>query len=207
MKKSFVNVTPNKGRNNRTLSVKADANEDYVSRHTTFKVEGGGITKSVSIEQDPNPYVYIDCGYIFSSANIQEPYESSSDGVVTYLMFNVKFANFILSSKNRFIIKNVSSLPVNLKNPVIGSIVFLDANDQYLDEVIFEGFITEVVPNSENEGTILSIIDITPAKINKIVEKINYLHDASTTGNIKIGIRIESTGGTGDDLGIVINVI
>ena len=207
MKKSFVTVTPIRGRNNRTLSVKADANENYVSRSATFKVEGGGITKSVSIEQDPNPYVYIDCGYIFSSANIQEPYESSSDGVVTYLRFNVKFANFILSSKNRFIIKNVSSLPVNLKNPVIGSIVFLDANDQYLDEVIFEGFITEVVPNSENEGTILSIIDITPAKINKIVEKINYLHDASTTGNIKIGIRIESTGGTGDDLGIVINVI
>ena len=207
MKKSFVNVTPNKGQNNGTLSVNADANENYVRRHTTLKFEGGGITKSVSIEQDPNPYVYIDCGYIFSSANIQEPYESSSDGVVTYLMFNVKFANFILSSKNRFIIKNVSSLPVNLKNPVIGSIVFLDANDQYLDEVIFEGFITEVVPNSENEGTILSIIDITPAKINKIVEKINYLHDASTTGNIKIGIRIESTGGTGDDLGIVINVI
>ena len=207
MKKSFVTVTPDTGKNNRALLVKADANEDYVSRHTTFKVEGGGITKSVSIEQDPNPYVYIDCGYIFSSANIQEPYESSSDGVVTYLRFNVKFANFILSSKNRFIIKNVSSLPVNLKNPVIGSIVFLDANDQYLDEVIFEGFITEVVPNSENEGTILSIIDITPAKINKIVEKINYLHDASTTGNIKIGIRIESTGGTGDDLGIVINVI
>ena len=207
MKKSFITVVPDTGQNNRALLVKADANEDYVSRHTTLKFEGGGITKSVSIEQDPNPYVYIDCGYIFSSANIEEPYESSSDGVVTYLRFNVKFANFILSSKNRFIIKNVSSLPVNLKNPVIGSIVFLDANDQYLDEVIFEGFITEVVPNSENEGTILSIIDITPAKINKIVEKINYLHDASTTGNIKMGIRIESTGGTGDDLGIVINVI
>ena len=207
MKKSFITVTPDTGQNNGTLSVNADTNESCVRRRTAFKVEGGGITKSVSIEQDPNPYVYIDCGYIFSSANIQEPYESSSDGVVTYLMFNVKFANFILSSKNRFIIKNVSSLPVNLKNPVIGSIVFLDANDQYLDEVIFEGFITEVVPNSENEGTILSIIDITPAKINKIVEKINYLHDASTTGNIKMGIRIESTGGTGDDLGIVINVI
>ena len=207
MKKSFITVVPDTGKNNRDLLVKADANEDYVSRYATLKFEGGGITKSVSIEQDPNPYVYIDCGYIFSSANIQEPYESSSDGVVTYLRFNVKFANFILSSKNRFIIKNVSSLPVNLKNPVIGSIVFLDANDQYLDEVIFEGFITEVVPNSENEGTILSIIDITPAKINKIVEKINYLHDASTTGNIKMGIRIESTGGTGDDLGIVINVI
>ena len=207
MKKSFITVVPDTGKNNRDLLVKADANEDYVSRYATLKFEGGGITKSVSIEQDPNPYVYIDCGYIFSSANIEEPYESSSDGVVTYLSFNVKFANFILSSKNRFIIKNVSSLPVNLKNPVIGSIVFLDANDQYLDEVIFEGFITEVVPNSENEGTILSIIDITPAKINKIVEKINYLHDASTTGNIKMGIRIESTGGTGDDLGIVINVI
>lgn len=207
MKKSFITVTPHKGLNNRTLSVKADANESYVSRHTTFKVEGGGITKSVSIEQEPSHYVYIDCGYIFSSANIEEPYEIYYDGVVTYLRFNVKFANFILSSSPLFIIKNISSLPVRLNNPVIGSISFLDANDQYLDEVTLEGFITEVVPNSENEGTVLSITNMTPAKLNKIVSKINYLYNASDTGNIKMGIRIESTGGTGDDLGIQINII
>ena len=206
MKKSFVTVTPDTGKNNRALLVKADANEDYVSRYTTFKVEGGGITKSVSIEQDPNPYVYIDCGYIFSSANIQEPYELTQDGAFTFLRFNVKFANFILSSSSRFIIKNISSLQVELNNPVISSIG-LSYNNQYLGDITLEEFTTNIVPNSENEGTILSIIDITPAKINKIVEKINYLHDASTTGNIKIGIRIESTGGTGDDLGIVINVI
>ena len=206
MKKSFVTVTPDTGKNNRDLLVKADANEDYVSRYTTLKVEGGGITKSVSIEQDRNHYIYIDCGYIFSVANIQEPYELIYDGSNTILQFDVKFANFKLSSSSRFIIKNISSLQVELNNPVISSIG-LSYNGQYLGEVTLAGFITEVVPNSENEGTILSIIDITPAKINKIVEKINYLHDASTTGNITMGIRIESTGGTGDDLGIVINVI
>jgi len=100
MNKAFITVTPDTGQNNGTLSVTADKNEKYASRYATFKVEGGGITKSVSIEQDPNPYIYIDCGYIFSNANIQEPYRLSHDNGITHLMFNVKFANFILSSMN-----------------------------------------------------------------------------------------------------------
>ena len=116
MKKSFITVTPDTGQNNGTLSVNADTNESCVRRHTTFKVEGGGITKSVSIEQDPNPYVYIDCGYIFSSANIEEPYESDNDGTFSYLRFNVKFANFILGSKNRFIIKNADRKSTRLNS-------------------------------------------------------------------------------------------
>lgn len=65
MQKAFITVTPDTGQNNGTLSVNADKNENYVSRYATFKVEGEGITKSVSIEQDPNPYIYIDCGYIY----------------------------------------------------------------------------------------------------------------------------------------------
>ena len=70
-----------------------------------LRLREGGITKSVSIEQDPNPYIYIDCGYIFSNANIQEPYKLIRNDGVTYLMFNVKFTDFILSSMNQFIIK------------------------------------------------------------------------------------------------------
>ena len=119
MQKAFITVTPDTGQNNGTLSVNADKNENYVSRYTTFKVEGKGITKSVSIEQDPNPYIYIDCGYIFSNANIQEPYKLTHEGAITVLMFDVKFANFILSSRHLFIIKNVSSLQVEFNNPVI----------------------------------------------------------------------------------------
>lgn len=66
MDKAFITVTPDTGQNNGTLSVNADKNENYVSRYATFKVEGGGITKSVSIEQgpNPNPYIYIDLGFI-----------------------------------------------------------------------------------------------------------------------------------------------
>lgn len=65
-----------------------------------LRLRGRGITKSVSIKQDPNPYIYIDCGYIFSNANIQEPYKLIRNDVVTYLMFNVKFTDFILGSMN-----------------------------------------------------------------------------------------------------------
>lgn len=204
MDKAFITVTPDTGQNNGTLSVNADKNENYASRYATFKVEGGGITKSVSIEQDPNPYIYIDCGYIFSNANIQEPYELSH-GTISGLTFDVKFANFILSSKNLFIIKNVSSLQVEFNNPVI-SYINIVSSGQSLGYITLNGFTTEIVPNSENEGTVLSIIDITPNKINEIVAKINSARDASINGDLKIGILIKTTG-TQADLIILINVI
>ena len=205
MDKAFITVTPDTGQNNGTLSVNANKNENYVSRYATFKVEGEGITKSVSIEQDPNPYIYIDCGYIFSNANIQEPYKLTHEGAITVLMFDVKFANFILSSRHLFIIKNVSSLQVEFNNPVIS---FIDINSagHSVGNINLNEFTTEVVPNSEDEGTVLSIIDITPAKINEIVAKINSALDASTTGGIKIAIFIKTTG-TQNNLVILINVI
>ena len=205
MDKAFITVTPNTGQNNGTLSVNADKNENYVSRYTTFKVEGGGITKSVSIEQNPNPYIYIDCGYIFSNANIQEPYKLTHEGAITVLMFNVKFANFISGSRHLFIIKNVSSLQVEFNNPMISSID-ITSNGQSSGNITLKGFNTEVIPNSEHEGTVLSIIDITPAKLNEIVAKINSARDASTTWEIKIAIFIKTTG-TQDNLVILINVI
>lgn len=205
MDKAFITVTPDTGQNNGTLSVNADKNENYVSRYATFKVEGGGITKSVSIEQDPNPYIYIDCGYIFSNANIQEPYRLIRNDGVTDLMFNVKFTDFILGSMNQFIIKNVSRLQVEFNNPVISSIV-LTSIGQSLGNIDLNGFTTKVVPNSEGEGTVLSIIDITPAKLNEIVAKINSARDASSTGGIEISIFIKTTG-TQEDLAIRINVI
>lgn len=205
MNKAFIAVTPDTGQNNGTLSVNADKNENYVSRYATFKVEGGGITKSVSIEQNPNPYIYIDCGYIFSSANIQEPYKLIRNDGVTYLMFNVKFTDFILSSMNQFIIKNVSSLQVEFNDPVISSIVLTSIN-QSLGNIDLNGFTTEVVPNSEGEGTVLSIIDITPTKLNEIIAKINSARDASSTEGIGISIFIKTTG-TQDDLVIRIKVI
>lgn len=205
MNKAFITVTPDTGQNNGTLSVSADKNENYVSRYATFKVEGGGITKSVSIEQDPNPYIYIDCGYIFSNANIEEPYRLTHDGGITLLMFNVKFANFILSQRHLFIIKNVSRLQVEFNNPVISSINLISAG-QSLGNITLNEFTAKVIPNSENEGTVLSIIDITPAKLSEIVAKINSARDASTTGDITITIFIKTTG-TQDNLVILINVI
>lgn len=205
MDKAFITVTPDTGQNNGTLSVNADKNENYASRYATFKVEGRGVTKSVSIEQNPNPYIYIDCGYIFSNVNMQEPYKLTHEGAITVLMFDVKFANFILSSRHIFIIKNVSSLQVEFNNPVISSID-LTSNGQSLGNITLNGFTTKVAPNSEDEGTVLSIIDITPAKLNEIVAKINSARDASITGGIKISIFIKTTG-TQDNLVILINVI
>lgn len=205
MDKAFITVTPDTGQNNGTLSVNADRNENYASRYATFKVEGRSITKSVSIEQNPNPYIYIDCGYIFSNANIQEPYKLTHDGAITVLTFDVKFANFILSSKHLFIIKNVSSLQVEFNNPVISAISFI-SNGQSFGYIPLNGFTTKVVPNSEDEGTVLSIIDITPAKLNEIVANINSASDASTSGKIAISISIKTTG-TQDNLLILINAI
>lgn len=205
MNKAFITVTPDTGQNNGTLSVSADKNEDYAPKYATFKVEGKGITKSVSIEQNPNPYIYIDCGYIFSNANIQEPYRLTREGAITILMFDVKFTNFILSSKHLFIIKNISSLQVEFTRPVIRAISIASA-DQTLGDITLKEFTTEIVPNSENEGTVLSITDITSAKLNEIVATINSANNASTTGQMRIGIFIRTTG-LQDNLIILINVI
>lgn len=204
MDKDFITVTPDTGQNNGTLSVNADRNENCASRYATFKVVGGGITKSVSIEQDPNPYIYIDCGYIFSNANIQEPYRLINNDGVIVLMFDVKFANFILGSGTLFIIKNVDRLRVDFDNPVT-SYVSLTSDGQVVGNIPLNNFTTKVVPNSEDEGVVLSIIDITPAKIDEIVAKINAAMDASTTGSIQITMCIKTTG-TQDNLGILINV-
>lgn len=108
-------------------------------------------------------------------------------------MFNVKFTNFILSSMNQFIIKNVSSLQVEFNDPVISSIS-LASTGLSLGNIDLNGFTTKVIPNSEGEGTVLSIIDITPAKLNEIVAKINSARDASSTGNMEISIFIKTTG-------------
>ena len=121
------------------------------------------------------------------------------------MTFDVKFANFILSSRHLFIIKNVSSLQVEFNNPVISSIDLSSAG-QSLGNITLNGFTTKVVPNSEDEGTVLSIIDITSAKLSEIVAKINSARDASTTGDMKIAIFIKTTG-TQDNLAIIINVI
>ena len=193
MDKAFITVTPDTGQNNGTLSVNADKNENYVSRYATFKVEGGGITKSVSIEQNPNPYIYIDCGYIFSIDNIQEPYKLVNNGGIPSLGFNVKSTDFILSSMNQFIIKNVSSFQVEFNDPVITTIVLVSTS-QSLGNIDLTGFTTKVVPNSEGEGTVLSIIDITPAKLNEIVEKMNSARDAASTEEVGIFIFIGTIG-------------
>ena len=120
-------------------------------------------------------------------------------------MFNVKFADFILSATNNFIIKNVARLQVEFNNPVISSIQ-LASMGQSLGVIALNGFTTKVVPNSENEGTVLSIIDITTAKLNEIVAKINSARDASPTGGLVIYIFIKTTG-TRENLVIAINVI
>lgn len=205
MDKAFITVTPDTGQNNGTLSVNAYKNEYCTSRYATFKVEGGGITKSVSIEQNPNPYIYIDCGYIFSGANIQEPYRLTHEGAITILMFDVKFANFILSSRHLFIIKNISRLQVEFNNPVISSINLTSAG-QSSGNITLNGFTAKIIPDSESEGTVLSIIDITSDKLNEIVTKINSAYDASNTEGIQIAIFIKTTG-TQDNLVILINVI
>ena len=206
MNKDFITVTPDTGQNNGTLSVTADKNETYVSRYTTFTINGGeGITRSVSIEQGSNPYIYIDCGYIFSNANIQEPYKLIHDTDITFLRFSVKFDDFILSSRHLFIIKNVSSLQVEFNNPVISSIN-LSSMGNNLGTIDLNGFTTMVVPNSELEGTVLSIVDITVAKLNEIVAKINSARNASSTGSVNMSIFIKTTG-TKEDLIIAINII
>lgn len=86
------------------------------------------------------------------------------------------------------------------------SFIVLASIGQSLGSIDLNRFTTKVVPNSEGEGTVLSIIDITPAKLNEIVAKINSARDASSTEGIGIFIFIKTTG-IQEDLAIGINVI
>lgn len=106
---------------------------------------------------------------------------------------------------NLFIIKNVASLQVEFNNPVISSIN-LASMGYNLGEIDLNEFTAKVLPNSEDEGTVLSIIDITPAKLNEIVAKINSAHNAAINGNLGMSIFIKTTG-TQNNLVITINIV
>lgn len=80
MDKAFITVTPDTGQNNGTLSVNADKNENYVSRHATFKVEGGGITKTFEVIQEglPAPTPIIRVGFDFTQSYYNTTINESS---------------------------------------------------------------------------------------------------------------------------------
>lgn len=82
MNKAFIIVTPDTGKNNGTLSVSADKNESPVTRQATFKVEGGGISKTIDIFQSGVVYPIIDLGFIIdgtiSGMDFEKRYTESS---------------------------------------------------------------------------------------------------------------------------------
>lgn len=80
MDKAFITVTPDTGQNNGTLSVNADKNKNYVSRHATFKVEGRGITKTFEVIQEglPVPTPIIRVGFDFTQSYYNTTINESS---------------------------------------------------------------------------------------------------------------------------------
>lgn len=79
MNKDFITVTPDTGQNNGTLFVSVDKNENYVSRHATFKVEGGGITKTFEVIQErlfPTPIIRV--GFDFTQSYYNTTINESS---------------------------------------------------------------------------------------------------------------------------------
>lgn len=82
MNKAFITVTPDTGQNNGTLSVNVDTNKNSTSRHATFKVEGGGISKTIDIFQSGILYPIIDLGFIIdgtiSGMDFEKRYTESS---------------------------------------------------------------------------------------------------------------------------------
>lgn len=80
MNKAFITVTPDTGKNNETLSVNANKNENYASRYATFKVEGGGITKTFEVIQEglsvPTPIIRV--GFDFTQSYYNTTINESS---------------------------------------------------------------------------------------------------------------------------------
>ena len=105
--------------------------------------------------------------------------------------------------------KEAIAADTNLTNIIITDAklqVDKNGNDYISEDESNSGTPVSYTHLSENDGTVLSIIDITTTKLNEIVTKINSACNASTTGGIGISIFIK-TNGTQENLAIIINVI
>lgn len=158
---------------------------DYIAKHANVKTTEIDFDKRIIQINDD----------LDSTASLRELVRAFFIIVAYELNLNAEFPNG----------KKAHLDEVEFNNPVI-SFIDLTSAGQSSGNITLNEFTTKVVPNSEDEGTVLSIIDITPAKLNEIVAKINSARDASTTGDIKIAIYIKTTG-TKNNLVILINVI
>lgn len=187
MNKAFITVTPDTGQNNKSLSVNCNKSEIFTSRYATFKVTGGGITKSVSIEQDASPLLYIDCGVVIGPSNIENQVTEINGGI-TMTTIDVRGANIFTGNFYNFIIKNTNSIGIEFNNPIIESLTV-----SYDDPVKYKihdltGYQAQIVPNSEREGNVLSLIDITQDKLKQIAADV-LQYAVKLGGAILITIR------------------
>ena len=68
MKKSFVTVSPDSGKNDNVLNIVCDKTTSSMKRTEVLNVTGGGISKTIDISQSARLYPIIDLGFIINSS-------------------------------------------------------------------------------------------------------------------------------------------
>lgn len=75
MQKNFINVTPDSGRGNGTVTVTASQNTTSYKRSTSLTISGAGVTKNIDIFQSGVIFPIIDLGFIINGTNSGTDFE------------------------------------------------------------------------------------------------------------------------------------
>lgn len=111
MKKSFITVSPDSGKNDNILNIVCDKTTLSTNRKEVLNVAGGGISKTIDIFQSGVLYPIIDLGFIIdgtiSGMDFEKRYTESSKTLET--VFNYPKTALLLSNYTYFGVFNLGA--------------------------------------------------------------------------------------------------
>ena len=199
--KDFISYIPTQGSKNSNVDITALKNTG-VARQTSVSVAGSGCTKTVSINQDEASILGFECFFKFDINNLTD-FVYRKQGAFTIASANCRGSQMIKGNTSIFIIRNYLSIPdVTWRIPTIDniSIVWENNSRSYIKDL--GTFTTEIVPNSENEGGVLSLIDIDSTTIASIGEAfVNCIREGGA-----VAITISSQQHEGQNILYIISI-
>lgn len=117
--------------------------------------------------QDSNPNLYVDCGVIINNANIEDQV-TKVEGGITMTTINARGANISIGTLNYFLIKNINGIGIEFNSPIVESLTVSWSDPVQFKIFDLTGFKAVITPNGDDEGGVLSIIDITTSVLQEI---------------------------------------
>ena len=195
MKKDFVEITPISGSNNGSFNVVCEVNKN-TARSTVISVEGGGISKTINVNQNINDKVYPLAYYIFPFTVI-ENYTTRLTNNVHYIFADAHITKDVIIADNKVGLYNLKAFKsdIDLVTPCIVRQVGIG----YDYNATFESFMSNVVGSSSSTqdngvgfATIPEndLLELTNAIKNVIDSKKGYILVDMMFGTVCILYRI-----------------